>query len=297
VEAPRPPPQQVTDMTPEPDAVPLQAAIEALRHLTDWEDRMGLAVDVVADHELSDLGPTVLSLLACECADDRRVGGDLLAALAEGDARHQAWALDRVRQLLDPSGEPVLLERVLQAAGAHRSEEFIDAFVAAAHHPDARVRRRVAAELGSQDEDVFPDAANSALVALAEADEVSVRDWALFALGHQRVTPLSTPAALRVYELNRAHPDDDVRCEALEALGRLGDVDALVQALDECYPGDELLEAACRAADSRLLPSLRALEQDSMVDQRRLAAAIAACSGRRRQPASAPTERSSVSGR
>lgn len=259
------------------DRVPLNAVIEALRNLTEWNERMSLATRAVADNDLSDIAPQLSTLAASDAQEDRRVAGDLLVALAEGTDQQRLWTRDRVWQLFDPNGEPVLLERVLEAASAFHSVEAVNALVSAARHPDARVRRRVAVELGIQDEELLTDAVDAALLALAEDDDASVREWALFALGHQRETPLATQAAIRAYDLNRAHRDCDVRCEALEALWRLGDRDALAQALKDCDPSDDLLDAARAAADSRLLPSLRALQQTGAGDKQRLSDAIAAC--------------------
>lgn len=131
-------------------------------------------------------------------------------------------------------------------------------------HPDQRMRFFVAASLKSCRNDDNEAQVISALVELTSDEDGAVRDYALFGLRELAVDGAEVRNAMlrRVLDM-----DTSTAGEAHVGLAMLGDergIDPLTVYLrDPAVPSDHMLsyglEAATAHADSRLLPSLRAL--------------------------------------
>ena len=79
-----------------------------------------------------------------------------------------------------------------------------------------------------------------------------VREWALFGLGRGQVDPVDTPEARAAFLENVEHPDEDVRAEAIQALGLLGDVEMLVRTFGYEDVSIDAVECAAQLGDQRL---------------------------------------------
>lgn len=216
--------------------------------------------------ERIDLEPTefdrlVRRLLTSTDSADRWVAASLIAIAAgsgiEKRRRTARKALAAAFEDVSPA-DAAGLSDLLAAVGHLTAKEFYPYAMSFASHDSPVVREAAAfAMTGIAMED---EAVIGSLLRLARDDDPDVRDWAIFALGEGRADhPTASPEAWELYRASLHDPDLDVRQGGQRALALLGDIDALVAVITEGRAPPAILDAACRAADTRLVVPLRTL--------------------------------------
>lgn len=284
----------------------LERAVEDALREQDDERRGALLHAATKDAGSAPVRALVERLLASGRRPERLLALDLAATMQPVDeellraAREQGLSLyvgacfepdDRaavaalLRAELERSDDPEMLDGAIRVAALIGAPDLVDAVLSHVAHADEDVRFACAQALPDlQPEGLTPPVVD-ALVALARDADDDVRDWATFALGRNaHPGPVDTPATRAVFAENAEHPHDDVRREAIDALGLLGDVEMLASSLEYDDAAIEAVETALRLADPRLHEPLVGLRDAGWADLPHLAelidAALAACAPR-----------------
>ncbi|MEZ4267060.1 MAG: HEAT repeat domain-containing protein [Myxococcota bacterium] len=211
----------------------------------------------------------------------RRVAADVLGQLGWSDRSFLAPSVDLLIGMLGDESSDVVSSAAV-ALGHRHDPRAIPHLATLQAHADPSVRLGVAHGLLGYDD----DAAVTALVALSQDADDSVRSWATFGIGTQTE---ADSAEVREALLRRTEdPQPEIRGEALIGLARRGDLSAmpaLRRELDGAFEGSWPLEAAALFGDADLRPLLesaweRAGERARRQFESEFQDALAACGAR-----------------
>jgi HEAT repeat protein len=204
------------------------------------------------------------SLCGSGCADERRLGADILNKFGEPERAFADESLAVLTRMASSETDSDVLHGVCCALGSLDVAGAVAPLLTLKCHPEPYVRYGVALALCRKE---APDAIEG-LIELSRDKSEIVRDWATTGLGS--LTDVDTPA-LRDALVARVDDTDAItRAEALAGLARRKDERALGPLLEALRPeriGDysrcqeTILNAAKQLADPRLLPSLYRLNQ------------------------------------
>jgi HEAT repeat protein len=215
-----------------------------------------------------------------ECADERRLGVDILSQLGEPERPFPEESLGLLSRLAATEIDCGVLAAVASALGFLNHAGALGPLLSLKRHPDWQVRHGVACALSGND---HPKAVE-ALIELSTDEDADIRDWATFGLGTQ--IELDTPAIRTALAARLVDGDAVTRAEAMVGLARRKDGRVLRPLLEALRPErigdyeprvDLVIESAETLADPRLLPALyrvRARWGDNQFDD-----AIRACGG------------------
>ena len=264
----------------------LAPRIEVALREQDYERQRQLAFDIALAGGAA-VWPWVERLTTAGSADERILGFMLAREMGtEDDDDERAWArkfgiatadvvgfdAEQLAALGNLTGRTIattddvdVLDVAIFAASGQNLTVALPAILGHLDHPDEDIRFAVAYSAGSIEPGEHADAVVAALVTLARDPEDDVRDYALFGLGRPWDGPIDTPETRAVFRENVGHAHGGVQYEAMVALALLGDVDQMIEALEEEHVGPELVEKAAEMGDPRLHAGLIDLRDSGWV--------------------------------
>jgi HEAT repeat protein len=260
---------------------PSDTRIEAALGAYDEDCRWDLIGGIVAECP-DDVFETAASLLSGENGRERTLGADILGRLVGAEPAIRSAALPALLEALGSETAAAPLASIVAALGHLGDPGTLGRIFPLATHKSAEVRLAVAFAVATISPQPLVPEALVALIRLSRDDNPEVRDWATFGLGLSDADGPDVRAALLARAEDACH---EARAEALFGLAVRRDpraVPHLIRALQSPQVGGLEVDAAAAAADPRLLPALRALQQAGGTDEIRLRRAIDRCSGRDR---------------
>jgi HEAT repeat protein len=218
----------------DPDELPLEVLLRLAKREIEDDEGDVLLPSLVALHRRS-TQETFNHAAALACDSDpaqRELGVRILRELGDeqpsGRRPFSNESVPLLRARLRDETDPTVTSWIVSALGYHRAQEALPEVLAAADHPDDRVRFHVAAALPSMvDPDRVQFEAAAVLIRLCRDNDADTRFYALHAATRE-ISSLDVAAITRLTEQLSNDPDDQVRTMAAAHHEAIGDLRKLL---------------------------------------------------------------------